>query len=277
MKNKPPKGQSGELLIVFVLIFVVLRTLFAFIWDVSNVELPIEITDDQSRFISPVEFLIAYIRAFTNTSTWTQSFVGVLLGALFPILISLSIRFLSRTNILQSRLFKEINLLFSRINTLVEKWLDSLQKQVSQVTRIWEKVVDRILLFVTNIILGLWGVIVALIKSLQSSIQTPKWYKNQGAIDPGLIEVSLAITAIVIAVPVFANNALVGDSWLRIISVAIPTGVSLSFIDLYAKDKGSKSIFVLLSPIGDGPFFFLGWAILIVSFFAIIVFAYLGY
>jgi len=67
-----------------------------------------------------------------------------------------------------------------------------------------------------------------------------------------------------------------GYSWLRTISVAVPTTVSLWYIDLYAKDKGSKSLFVLLSPIGDGPFFLLGWAIFLGSLFAIFVFASSG-
>lgn len=100
-------------------------------------------------------------------------------------------------------------------------------------------------------------------------LKVPKWYRGTGAIDPGLIEVSLAITAVIIAVPAFGSES--GASYaqlgffrpLFVVAEFISTYVSITLINLYAKDRGSTSIHVLLGPIVDGPFFLLSWAVIL--------------
>jgi hypothetical protein len=90
---------------------------------------------------------------------------------------------------------------------------------------------------------------------------TPKWYhNNKDAIDPGLIEVSLAVTAVLIALPSFVDPSITVEQvnlikGFRFFGEAIPTITSISLLDRYAKNKGAKSIHILLSPIEDGHSF----------------------
>jgi len=107
-----------------------------------------------------------------------------------------------------------------------------------------------------------------LLASTASKFSAPKWYHHEGAIDPGLIEVSLAVTTVLIALPSFVNPNIPVDQAnfikaFRFLGELIPTFTSISLLDRYAKSKGAKSVHILFSPIQDGPFFLLGWSIVI--------------
>lgn len=112
-------------------------------------------------------------------------------------------------------------------------------------------------------------------------MKAPKWYHNNpDAIDPGLIEVAIAITAVIIALPslvtldISANQASL-LKFFRFFGEFIPTVASISLLDRYAKNKGSKPKHILLAPIADGSFFLLGWSIVLVFLIisAVVLFA----
>ena len=109
-----------------------------------------------------------------------------------------------------------------------------------------------------------------LLEEVSKKIKAPKWYnKKASTIDPGLIEVSVAITAATIALPslISPNNSAGFANLLMYLSFfgeAVSTFTSIYLLDRYAKNKGSKSKHILFDPFSDGPFFLLGWSIVIV-------------
>jgi len=100
-------------------------------------------------------------------------------------------------------------------------------------------------------------------------LRVPKWYQSGVVVDPGLIEVALAVTALTTALPSIITSQgieLPQSAAFRavlVLGVLIPAFTSITLLNLYAKGKGSKSRHILLSPIADGPFFLLGWSIVI--------------
>ncbi len=123
-----------------------------------------------------------------------------------------------------------------------------------------------------NVIIIIVKIIVFPFQYVWEKVQSPKWYKKEGAIDIGLIEVAVASTAIIIALPFFVDIPVIPGlpifrenefEIVRAISVAIPTFASISLLNLYAKEKGSNSAHVLLGFFEDGPFFLLAWSIVI--------------
>jgi hypothetical protein len=104
-----------------------------------------------------------------------------------------------------------------------------------------------------------------------------KWYqKDKDAIAPDLIGAALAVSGIVIAVPLLLANDI--PSWmgpipfyLRVFTSILATVTSLEFLNQYAQNKGAKS-HVLWSPIQSTPFFLLGWTIFVGFIFVVIAF-----
>ena len=80
---------------------------------------------------------------------------------------------------------------------------------------------------------------------------------------------ALAVTALTTALPSIITGQGIelpqsaGFRAVLVLGVLIPAFTSITLLNLYAKDKGSKSRHILLSPIADGPFFLLGWSIVI--------------
>jgi len=214
-----------------------------------------------------------FFEAFSLPEVWVDLIAGIVFGALVAI-SSVSLRLL-RSLIQRGLVFvgeripDRVRSYFDRVHSAVKDSLELALNQVIETSRIGEYLLEEVLPAAGQVLARGWLLIVAPIRAFWAKVKAPKWYKDKGAIDPGLIEVSLAVTAIIIALPALvlredvSEQRLIGLRLFRIASEAIPIGVSVNLIDLYAKDKGSRSYHVLLNPIEDGPFFFLSWAILV--------------
>ena len=117
------------------------------------------------------------------------------------------------------------------------------------------------------------------VDNANEKIKAPKWYiKKPSTIEPGLIEVSVAITAATVVLPsLISLNTPEGYAiflkCLCFLGQAVSAFTSIYLLDRYAKNKGTKSIHILFDPLSDGPFFFLGWSIfLILIVFSLVVF-----
>lgn len=207
-----------------------------------------------------------------QTNVWWYTIFATILGVLVNLVFSLLVDLIN--NKLLSDILKNIR---NNISIESKKWFASVNLRISKISYIGSYLVKKVIPSINSLLSKIWFfLIVSPIKYLANRIIAPKWYKQKGVIDPGLIEVSLAVTAIIIALPAFSTANIFYMGWFRIISVALSIYVSLSFIDLYAKDRGSTSSTVLLSPISDGPFFLLSWVIIIGALLAIIAFLFSG-
>lgn len=240
---KPSKSSLGkDVLLVVFLIFLLIYTWIGTSKSSLSTSLPdIDLSDDSWSI------LVDVLSGLT---------IGVL-GNLLTNLVSKNIRTLAT---------------LQKVDAFLERMIVSIKARISTAAHFWDAILNKIILFGSYVVLGIYRFIASLLRSLQNKFLAPRWYKNPNAIDPGLIEVSLAITAIVIAVPVLTDNQLVVNGWIRIISVAISTGVSLSLMELYAKQRGSRSFSILFSPFEDGPLFFLAWGVIVCTIFVVIAF-----
>lgn len=225
-----------------------------------------------------------FLGAFAEPRIWTEVIAGVLVAVILATLASLQ-KLLSMS---MQRCLKyilenipdrvdRVRSHFDRVHSAVKDSLELVRSQVIEVSRIGRYTL-QVLTATGQVSAQVWLLIVAPIKAFWAKYKAPKWYKNKGVIDPGLIEVSLAVTAIMVALPALvlggnvSEQRLAGLGFLRIASLGIPTGVSINFINLYTKDKGSRSLHVLFGPIEDWPFFLLSWTILVVfAIFALYV------
>jgi hypothetical protein len=272
-------NRSGDHLkeaLLFALLFILISTVVGF-W--LNVE-PTALSQETPPPFLSSDWWAEFREGFESSEVWAESVIGVILGALLAISVSLLRKLppymLALQRILHEKVLQAISQSLNRILSTIADWIERVRAGIIEVSRTGEYLVEKVLPAIVGGLTEALLLIAAPLESFWKELEAPKWYQEKGAIDPGFIEVSLAVTAIVIALPALATGEVIELGWFRILSVALPTGVSILFIDLYAKDKGSSSLNVLLSPIGDGPFFLLSWAILMVSIFAIITFASLG-
>lgn len=226
---------------------------------------------------------LATIFSFTNlreTKLWEllSSSKGIFIGLLVSII----------SNILSSVLFSKglstrinslLQFILGRLNSTTQIIQDRLQKTVQNLVSV-ETQASRMSIILSKALYNSGSTLVigfrnsiqileSMINILVNKLRGPKWYhNNENAIDPGLIEVSLAVTAVLIALPTYIEPRITAEqaslfNTFRFIGEAIPTITSIGLLNRYAKNKGAKSIHILLSPIEDGPFFFLGWSIVI--------------
>ena len=128
--------------------------------------------------------------------------------------------------------------------------------------------VTRIQKYVQNKIAEVSPRLTTLREKISGFFNKPKWYKTPNAIEPGLIEVSIAVTAVLVALPVPEVSVM---KVLKLTSEIISIIISIGMLNRYAQSKGSTT-HILINPFENGPVFFLGWSILFALIFLGLVF-----
>lgn len=191
---------------------------------------------------------------------------GVLIGVLANILFDLIITRIS------GRIFAELAKALSELAENIQSFLASIARslqgtindQTNKFIEVTTKITASLTLFVSDVLVAIISIPPQIINNISGRLRHPKWYHQKGAIDPGLIEVSLAITAVIVAIPSIFESIPSSDLliWLRFIGEAVSIFTSISLLNLYSRDKGANS-HILISPFDSGPFFFLGWSIIL--------------
>jgi hypothetical protein len=246
-----------------------------------------------AAFVSEEQFYVASERAFEVSEFLFKNATGVITGLLANIFVAILVTVMRRVVeriIFLSRKIQDATFSFkiplsALFNALIQQFGDQVSEVIVRVNR----VVVIVLLYISRVILVFLSIlgrllnisVVQPIVFIIDKINKPKWYHKTNAIDPGLVQVSLAVTAVLVALPsfispnIYAQQANIFTNF-RFLTEAIPTLISISLLDRYAKNKGSKSIHILLSPIDDGPFFFIGWSIVMGLVFIAVITLQIG-
>ena len=263
---------------IFVLLFILLRTLFALIWDTAT-------TISQPEVQPP-----------SNSDIWQNTLIAMIMGAVAAILFSTLKAQFSKLDfqaiiVSTNAIFLSIEGGFKKTITNLKKWLTNLWFRAVRISNILLSSILKIFLFIVALPLIPFVIVIFLLILLIQLIRyfviklikwnadslAQKWYNGKGVIEPGLIEVSIGIMAAVIAIPALVetepSNYDIYLNILRTICIAITMFTSLYFIELYAREKGFTSDYSIAVSLKEGgPFFWLTWLILLGSISAIIPF-----
>ncbi|MBN8579935.1 MAG: hypothetical protein J0L96_04625 [Anaerolineae bacterium] len=216
------------------------------------------------------EYVTELNKAFSSNISFITAIVMNIGGVVFGVIVNIFIEWLS-TRILGNRYMKLVavlNNLAENVQSSFESIAQSLRDQIDDQSSKFVEIITSfsidLSLFTSNILVSIINAPPQFISSIVSKLRAQKWYHQKGAIDPGLIEVSLAVTAVIVASPSIIETIFTTDFflWLRFIAEAVSIFTSISLLNLYSRDKGAVS-HILIAPFENGPFFFLGWSIIL--------------
>ncbi len=236
--------------------------IYLLIWVVALFLLLIFLANLMPKYVGALNFLVANKNMLIGLLT---SIGGLVTGVVVNILLAYVPKIVDAgLENLANALMDLAKLTRSSLEKLAKSLQNQINNQTTKLFGIITAFTASTTLFIRKILFFIIETSSQKIKGFVAYSKAPRWYRQKGAIDPGLIEVSLAVTAVIIAGPslLSSDTPTLTITVIRFVAEAMSIFTSISLLDLYSKDKGANSN-ILLSPIESGPFFILGWSIII--------------